>query len=67
MKKISPKSIIALISVSIVVTAIIIIACSDSYDPTYSFFPQELIPTGVYAPFFRTDEILYGWHRKGTV
>jgi hypothetical protein len=66
MKRISPKSIIALISLSIVVTAVFIIACSDYYDPTYSFFPQELIPAGAYTPFYKTDEFLYGWKKKDT-
>jgi len=67
MKKISPKSIIALISISIVVMAVIVIACSDyGSEGTNSFFPQEIIPVGVYTPFYKTDDILYGWHRKDT-
>ncbi|MDR3611867.1 MAG: hypothetical protein P4L27_14955 [Ignavibacteriaceae bacterium] len=57
MKKISPKSIIALISILIIVTTVIIIACGwdGEEDPAYSFLPQELI----YTPFYKTSEIFY--------
>ncbi len=64
MRKISLKFLIALISSLIIVTAVIIIACGpDYYDPTYSFFPQELIPAGIYTPFYKSELILFGMRR----